>query len=89
MPVAERNRGLTPEDREWIRREMAASEERVYSRIKDGAGDLRRDMEDGFGSLRQELGEMIGQVGARVDQVDAEMKAFRQDFNDFRERTEP
>lgn len=37
----------------------------------------------------RELGEMIGQVGLRVDQVDGELKAFRQDFDDFRARMEP
>lgn len=96
---------LTREDKEWIvqaiaqsgerleerlTEEIAASEDRVYTRIKDGAlSELRQDMDRGFRGIRQELGEMIGQVGARVDQVDGELKAFREEVNQRFDRLEP
>jgi hypothetical protein len=53
-------------------------------------------MEAGFASmtervdgLENSLGEMIGEVGARVDQVDAEMKAFREEVGQRFDRLEP
>ena len=76
---------LTNEDRAWIRSEMARSEERVHTRIRDGAlSELRQNMDE----KHRELGEMIGDVGRRVDQVDGEMKAFREEVGQRFDRLE-
>ena len=74
---------LSREDKDWIastiHEAVTTSEDRVYRRIKKGA----------LASTEQRLGEMIGELGRRVDQVDGELKAFREEVNLRFDRLEP
>ena len=94
---------LSAEDRAWIRdlmrSEIAASEERTYRRIKDGAlSELRADFSTMNGEIvtmkgeittinekLDSMGEDLGKVMERVEEI----PLLRQDFDDFRQRMDP
>ena len=77
---------LTNDDKRWIANEIAASEDRSYRRIKDGAlSELRGEIRTEMGELRTELGEMIGEVGRQVDHLEGEMRVMNENVSSIRE----
>ena len=87
---------LTTEDRGGIRdimrSEIAASEERIYRRIKDNAlGEVIERLDGIDGRLDSHdkrfdtIEEILGDMGAAIGGVDSALIAFRAEFNDFRE----
>lgn len=65
-----------------IQKEAAASEDRIYKRLKNGAlSEIRGEM--------SEIRNVVEAQGRAIEGVSDELTAFRGDFNDFRERMEP
>lgn len=65
-----------------MRSEIAASEERSYRKLKEGALSEVNERLDSIENVLADQGRMIGTI-------DDELKAFRQDFADFQQRMEP
>lgn len=61
----------------------------IVTMLRDETAAVEVILGNGMAGIKQELGEMIGDVGLRVDQVDGELKAFRSEFSDFTEKVDP
>lgn len=77
--------GLTSEDRRWtkdtLRSEFAASEERVYKRIEDGAlSDLRKDVV----SITERIDGMAEDV-AKIPVIEGEIRAMNMSLKAIRD----
>lgn len=76
---------LTREDKEWIGQAIAASEDRIHNRIKDGAlSDLRKDVEKGFKTVQDELGS-LGEALGRVKEQVGEISVMNENLQALRE----
>jgi len=92
---------LTKEDlkqiRELVRKETAASEERVYRRIKDNAlGEVEERLVtvfgEKFGVIEARLGaieETLADMGAAIGGIDGALTAFRAEVNARLGRLDP
>lgn len=59
--------------------------EGIVTMLRGETAAVEVTLRDGMAGMKRELGEMIGDVGVRVDQIDGELRAFRSEFNNFRE----
>ena len=79
---------LTPEDRKWIRNEMAASEERVYTRIKKNAlGEVTGRL-DGIDKRLDGMDETISSMAedvAKMPVIEAEIRLVNQNVEAIRD----
>ena len=64
---------LTNEDRKWITKEMAASEERVYKRIKEGALSEVNKRLDGLDGRLDGLDGRLDGLDGRLDGLDGRL----------------
>ena len=77
---------LTTEDRAWIQDLIAASEERSYRRIRDGAvSGLRSEMRDGFASLQECMDGMAEEV-AKIPAIEGEVRHVNRRLAGIEER---